>query len=91
MLKTNSRKMAVPVLHAMLAALLIAACAGLTTSCASTSDAKKLMDSTNARGCLYSRASATPWAQATIIVVGTWGENPPTYAECWQGLPAAIP
>jgi len=73
------------------ALVLLAGCAPLLTGTASTSDALKVMKAENARGCIYVRASATPWAQATLLLVGTWGAKPPDYEECWKGLPAGIP
>jgi hypothetical protein len=72
-------------------ALALAGCAGWIPQGATTGDVKDIMAQENARGCIYVRASATPWAQATMLVVGTWGQDPPPYAECWKGLPAGVP
>ena len=41
----------------------------------------------HARGCVFARAAATPWAAGGILLVGTWGPNPPTYEQCWKNLP----
>jgi hypothetical protein len=71
--------------------LLLAGCGAMLTGSASSSDSLKVMAQENARGCIYIRASATPWAQATLILIGTWGQDPPLYSECWLGLPAGIP
>ena len=51
----------------------------------------EVMKEQNARGCVYVRASAQPWAQATTIIVGTWGTDPPKYIDCWRGLPIGLP
>jgi len=47
----------------------------------------EIMKAQNARGCLYIRGSATPFASAGFIALGTWGADPPKYADCWRGLP----
>lgn len=49
-----------------------------------------IMKQENARGCIYFRGNATPWADVKTVIVGTWGQNPPLYAECWQGLPSGF-
>lgn len=66
-------------------------CAPILTGTADPQASLAILKEANARGCLYARASAQPWAQATTIIVGTWGTDPPAYAECWRGLPAGIP
>lgn len=80
----------------LLCALLMAlsACSGLgilQNPATDTSQQAAIMQQQNARDCVYFKANAAPWAQVTTIIVGTWGQNPPSYAECWQGLPAGIP
>lgn len=67
------------------------ACAPLLYGGSDPQASLAVMKETNARGCIYVRASAQPWAQATTIIVGTWGQDPPDYKECWKGLPAGIP
>lgn len=69
-----------------------------TTSCttllAGTTDPGKvqaIMQSTNAAGCIYTRASASPWASITTIIVGAWGDPRPSLTECWQQLPRDNP
>lgn len=79
------------VVAALVAGLLAGGCAPLLTGSTDPKDIRDIMQTQNARGCLYARASATPWAQATIIVIGTWGPDPPPYEQCWQGLPSGIP
>jgi hypothetical protein len=69
----------------------VGGCAPLITGTNDPAKVKEIMQSTNARGCIYARASATPWAQATTIIVGTWGTDGPKFSECWQGLPAGVP
>jgi len=91
MQKASRQASRLPTLLLLLAASCLSACAPLLTGTASTSDALKVMKAENARGCIYVRASATPWAQATLLLVGTWGAKPPEYSECWKGLPAGVP
>lgn len=73
------------------ASLVGAGCAPLLTGTNSVEDALKVMREQNARGCLYLKGKAQPWADVTLMVVGTWGQEPPAYAECWTGLPTAAP
>jgi len=77
----------------LLIALIVAlsGCATLLTGTTDPGQVKAIMESTNARGCIYARVSATPWASATTVVVGTWGDPPPSLEECWKGLPTGIP
>ncbi len=72
-------------------AVLLPGCAPLLTGTGNVDDALKVMREQNARGCLYVRGNAKPWADASLIVVGTWGSEPPPYEKCWSGLPAGIP
>ena len=51
----------------------------------------ELMKQHNARGCVYIRGSGKPYADASLMVIGTWGTDPPPYAECWKGLPVSVP
>jgi len=88
--RTTTRR----ITQALLPALSIAAttaCAPLLTGTTDPAQIKSIMESTNARGCIYARVSATPWASATTVIVGTWGDPPPSLEECWKGLPAGIP
>jgi hypothetical protein len=66
-------------------------CGLLLTGSTDPGKVQAIMDSTHARGCIYARASAAPWASATTILVGTWGEPPPTLEECWKTLPPNLP
>jgi hypothetical protein len=66
-------------------------CGLLLTGSNDPGKVQTIMDSTNARGCIYARASASPWASATIVLVGTWGDPPPTLDECWKQLPPDLP
>ena len=50
-------------------------------------NAQNVMADPNARGCVYVRASAMPLASGGLILVGTWGADPPAYADCFNGLP----
>lgn len=69
----------------------LSACAPLLTGSTDPQASLAILKEQNARGCVYVRASAQPWAQATTIIVGTWGIDPPKYADCWKGLPAGMP
>jgi hypothetical protein len=47
----------------------------------------QVMQQQNARGCLFIRGSATPFASAGFVAVGTWGNDPPAYKDCFIGMP----
>lgn len=51
---------------------------------------RAILERQNARGCIYFYGSAAPWATVKTVVVGTWGQDPPPYSECWQGLPSGF-
>ena len=53
----------------------------------SSADTLAWMQLQNARGCMYMRGASTAFMTASFGVVGTWGADPPPYAECFQGLP----
>ncbi len=53
--------------------------------------ALELIKLQNVRGCIYARASTTSLASGSLLVIGTFGPDPPAYSECWQGLPSGIP
>jgi hypothetical protein len=86
-----TRKTAAPPLLALLLALLASACGLILTGSNDPAKVQAIMDSTHARGCIYARASATPWASATTVLVGTWGDPPPSLDECWKTLPPTMP
>ena len=67
------------------------ACGFLLTGSTDPGKVQTIMDSTHARGCIYARASALPWASATTVLVGTWGDPPPSMSECWDKLPPDLP
>lgn len=79
--------------------VVVLACLGLFAGCSGlgilqnpatdVSQQRAIMEQQNARGCIYFRANALPWASVTTLLVGTWGQEPPSYAECWKGLPPA--
>jgi len=71
--------------------LLLTGCAPLLTGTTDPAQVKAIMESTNARGCIYARASAAPWAQATTVIIGTWGQDGPRFEDCWKGIPPGIP
>jgi len=77
----------------MCLAAAMAGCSGLgilQNPATDTTQQVAIMAQQNARGCVYLRANAAPWANVTTIIVGTWGQDPPSYTECWKGLPAEI-
>lgn len=67
--------------------VLLTGCAALYGTKASPEDVRALLELQNARGCIYFRGAALPWADVTMHVIGTWGSNPPTYEECFKSLP----
>jgi hypothetical protein len=80
--------------YILVLALLLPACSGLgilQNPATETTQQLAIMQQANARGCVYFKGNAAPWANVTTIVIGTWGQDPPTYADCWLGLPAGIP
>ena len=73
--------------------LLLSGCSGLgflQNPATDTTQQIAIMQQQNARGCVYLRANAQPWASVTTIIVATFGQAPPTYEQCWQGLPREI-
>lgn len=75
----------------LLPPLFTSACSLLLTGSTDPAKVQTIMASTNARGCIYARASATPWASATVVLVGTWGDPAPSLQECWKQLPPDLP
>jgi len=69
----------------------LTSCGFLLTGSTDPGKVQAIMESTHARGCIYARASAEPWAKATTILVGTWGDPPPSMSECWDKLPPSAP
>ena len=75
-------------------AVVLALLPGCAPLLAGTTDPGKIaaiMQATNAAGCIYTRASASPWASVTTILVGAWGEPRPSLEECWRQLPTENP
>ena len=91
MQKPTTPPLVTPALLILCTALLIPACGFLLTGSTDPGKVQTIMDSTHARGCIYARASAQPWASATTVLVGTWGDPPPSMKECWTTLPPAVP
>lgn len=75
----------------LLLVLVLSSCAFLLTGSNDPAKVQTIMDSTHSRGCIYARASANPWASATVVLVGTFGDPPPTLTECWKQLPPELP
>lgn len=52
-------------------------CGGLAFLGPNTSadQAKQIMDYSKARGCLYFKGNARPYADADTTIIGTWGEG----------------
>lgn len=80
----TSRTLALTYLVATLIAAIVAL---LVTGCYAT-NAESIMRDTNARGCIFLRATATPVAGGGILLVGTWGPDPPAYRDCFDSLPS---
>jgi len=91
MQKPTTPLLVTPALLLLCSILLIPACGFLLTGSTDPGKVQTIMDSTHARGCIYTRVSALPWASATTVLVGTWGDPPPTMKECWSTLPPAVP
>lgn len=91
MLTTILRTLVARLLPALLLIPLLTACGFLLTGSTDPGKVQTIMDSTHARGCIYARASALPWASATTVLVGTWGDPPPSMKECWSTLPPSSP
>ena len=71
--------------------VLCAGCGFLLTGTTDPAAVKAIMDSIHARGCLYARASAAPWASAVTVIVGTWGQPAPELDQCFKSTPTGIP
>jgi len=71
--------------------VLINGCALLLTGTTDPAKVEAIMSSTNARGCVYARASATPWASVVTYLVGSFGEPAPLFEDCWRALPPSSP
>ena len=71
--------------------LLLHGCAPLLTGTTDPGKVAAIMESTNARGCIFTRASASPWASAVIYLMGTWGDPAPELERCWKVLPPLGP
>jgi hypothetical protein len=87
----TNRRNPLRALLALALCLSTTACGLLLTGSTDPGRVQSIMDSTHARGCIYSRVSATPWVSAVTVLVGTWGDPPPTMKECWSTLPPASP
>jgi len=85
------KRSSVMLLFVLLLTALASACGFILTGSNDPAKVQAIMDSTHARGCIYARASATPWASATTVLVGTWGDPPPSLEECWKTLPPDLP
>ncbi len=71
---------------------LLSGCSGLALLNQNNTEAQTqaILQQQNARGCIYFYGTAAPWASVKTVIVGTWGQNPPPYAECWQGIPPGM-
>lgn len=72
-------------------ALGLSGCAALTTGQTNPQDIKTVLDAQNARGCIYLRITNALYFSGNLLLVGTWGNEPPAYADCWKGLPPGTP
>lgn len=80
-----------PLALTLLLALACSACGVLLTGRTDPAAIEKIMESTKARGCIYAHASAKPYAEASTILVGTWGDPPPDLTACWTSIPPGLP
>ena len=71
--------------------LWLTSCAYLLTGSTDPAHVETIMKATNSRGCILGRADAKPWAQAALLLFGTWGDNPPSQEDCWKGMPVGGP
>lgn len=81
------------IIFVLLSALLgLSGCSGLALLNQNNTEdqTRAILEMQNARGCIYFNGSAAPWASVKTVIVGTWGQNPPSYAECWKGLPPGM-
>jgi len=62
-------------------------CPGTFLGGMNSTESLEVMRAQNARGCIFIMGNATSFASARFIVVGTWGDSPPSYEECWRRLP----
>lgn len=51
-----------------------------------SADSLGVMKVRNARGCIYVHGSATTFASAGFVMVGTWSQGPPPYDQCFEGM-----
>ena len=71
--------------------VLLFGCAPMLAGTTDPGKIQTIMDSTHARGCIYTRASASPWASVVTYLIGTFGDPPQPIADCWKALPPASP
>jgi hypothetical protein len=80
-LKVSPKNGAAVVVALVLAGVLLTGC---------PAQSLEVMKQENARGCVYFRGSAAPWASVNTLIVGTWGQDPPPYESCWRGIPPGL-
>jgi hypothetical protein len=72
-----------------LALLTLTACGPLLTGSSDPDAVKKIMQATDARGCIAHRNHTEQFLRSDTYVIGTWGTPSPELAECiraWQGV-----
>ena len=76
----------------VLVLVLLSGCSGLALLNQNNTEAQTqaILQQQNARGCIYFYGTAAPWASVKTVIVGTWGQNPPSYKDCWQGIPPGL-
>ena len=76
----------------VIALALLTGCSGLASLNPNLSAEQQatIMKQENARGCIYFRGNAAPFANVSTLIVGTWGSDPPAYADCWKELPSGF-
>jgi len=79
------------IIAVVIIALMLHGCATLLTGTNDPAKVEAIMNSTHIRGCVYTRASGTPWASVVTYLVGTFGEPQPSLDECRKTLPPNSP
>ena len=85
------RAMFYTLLSLLLTLYFLTGCARLLGPGATVQDVKEIITNTNMRGCIYVRGSTLLTSAATLMMIGTWGQDPPPYRDCFTGLPVSPP
>lgn len=75
----------------LVATSLLTACAPLITGSTDPQAVSEIMQSTNARGCLYHTNHTEQFLRSDTVIIGVWGTPSPQLSECIPGLPRLLP